>query len=64
MIDTETTGLDPKTDDIITIAAIKVRGNRILTSERFEAFARPDASWTPKRSRCTGCAKRTSKAAN
>ena len=36
VLDTETTGLDRKTDDIVTIAAIKVRGDRILTSERFE----------------------------
>jgi len=42
-IDCETTGLDVRTDDIITIAAIKIRGNRILTSERFEATVRPDA---------------------
>ena len=42
-IDCETTGLNVRTDDIITIAAIKIRGNRILTSERFEATVRPDA---------------------
>ena len=42
-IDCETTGLDVHTDDIIAIAAIKIRGNRILTSERFEAVLRPDA---------------------
>ena len=42
-IDCETTGLNVRTDDIITIAAIKIRGNRILTSERFEAAVRPDA---------------------
>ena len=36
-------GLNVRTDDIITIAAIKIRGNRILTSERFEAVVRPDA---------------------
>jgi DNA polymerase-3 subunit epsilon len=42
-IDCETTGLNVRTDDIITIAAIKIRGNRILTSERFEAIVRPDA---------------------
>jgi DNA polymerase-3 subunit epsilon len=41
--DCETTGLDVRRDDIITIAAIRVRGNRILTSERFEAVARPEA---------------------
>src|SRR5260370_36168487 len=43
-IDCETTGLDVRTDDVITIAAIKIRGSRILTSERFEAVVRPDAS--------------------
>jgi DNA polymerase-3 subunit epsilon len=41
--DCETTGLDARRDDIITIAAVLVRGNRILTSERFEAVARPEA---------------------
>ncbi len=41
--DCETTGLDPKRDDIITIAAIRIRGNRILTSERFQAVIRPEA---------------------
>ena len=42
-IDCETTGLNVRVDDIITVAAIKIRGNRILTSEHFEAAARPDA---------------------
>jgi DNA polymerase-3 subunit epsilon len=41
-LDCETTGLNPRVDDIITIAAVKIRGNRILTSERFEAIVRPD----------------------
>jgi DNA polymerase-3 subunit epsilon len=43
-IDCETTGLNVRTDDIITIAAIKIRGDRILTSERFEVVVRPDAN--------------------
>src|ERR1700740_3778121 len=43
-IDCETTGLKVRTDDIITIAAIKIRGNRILTSEHFEAVVRPACS--------------------
>jgi DNA polymerase-3 subunit epsilon len=41
--DCETTGLDVRQDDIVTIAAIRIRGNRILTSERFEAVVRPEA---------------------
>ena len=43
VFDCETTGLSVKKDDIITIAAVKVRGNRILASQKFEAVARPDA---------------------
>jgi DNA polymerase-3 subunit epsilon len=41
--DCETTGLDWRRDDIISIAAVQIRGNRILTSERFEAVVRPEA---------------------
>ncbi len=33
--DCETTGLDVRRDDVISIAAVRIRGNRILTSERF-----------------------------
>lgn len=41
--DCETTGLDVRRDDIITIAAVRIRDNRILTSEQFEAVVRPEA---------------------
>ncbi len=40
-LDTETTGLDPWVDDIVSIAAVKIRGNTILTSERLELLIRP-----------------------
>jgi len=43
-IDCETTGLDVRTDDVISIGAVKIRGNRILSSERFERVVRPDTS--------------------
>ena len=43
VLDCETTGLSVRTDDVVTIAAIKIRGNRILTSEHFEAVVHPDS---------------------
>ena len=47
-IDCETTGLDVRKDDIVTIAAVKINGNRILTSEKFEAVVRPAAKMNPE----------------
>jgi len=41
-IDCETTGLNVRTDDVIAIAAIKIRGNRILTSDCFEVIVNPE----------------------
>ncbi|PSJ44766.1 DNA polymerase III subunit epsilon [Zobellella endophytica] len=35
-IDTETTGLDPRQADVLSIAAVPIRGNRVLTSQRLE----------------------------
>lgn len=39
--DCETTGLNPKIDDIISIGAVKIKGNSILLSEKFERFVKP-----------------------
>lgn len=36
--DTETTGLNPKEDEILSIGAIKIKDNKILTSQTFEVF--------------------------
>ena len=46
-IDCETTGLNPRNDDIVAVAAIRIRGNRILASERFEATVRPSVRLKP-----------------
>jgi DNA polymerase III subunit epsilon len=42
-LDCETTGFDTLADDVISIAAIKIRGTRILTSQAFRAVIRPGA---------------------
>ena len=34
-LDCETTGLNVRTDDIISIGAVRIHGNRILSSQRF-----------------------------
>lgn len=39
--DTETTGLNPKLDEILSIGAIKIKNNKIVTSEKFEIFVKP-----------------------
>ena len=41
-LDCETTGLKVNTDEIISIAAIRIAGNRIMTSERLELLVRPE----------------------
>ncbi|GGJ96416.1 3'-5' exonuclease [Luteimonas terricola] len=41
-LDLETTGLDPKQDHILSLAAVPVRDGRVLTSERFERRIRAD----------------------
>ncbi len=43
-LDCETTGLDPERDEILAVAAVRIRGDRILLSERFEALVRPETA--------------------
>lgn len=38
VFDTETTGLNPKEDEILSIGAVKIKENKILTSQTFEVF--------------------------
>jgi len=39
--DCETTGLNPKIDDIISIGAVKIKGNNIDLQNKFEKFVKP-----------------------
>ena len=39
--DCETTGLNPKVDDIISIAAVLIKDNKIVSSKKFERFVKP-----------------------
>lgn len=41
VLDTETTGLNPKKDEILSIGAVRVRDDKIITSESFEIFIKP-----------------------
>ena len=41
-LDCETTGLDVGKDEIIAIGAVRIVGNRIMTSERLELLVRPE----------------------
>jgi DNA polymerase-3 subunit epsilon len=40
-VDCETTGLNPRSDEIISIGAVRIRGNRVLTSESLQLLVKP-----------------------
>ena len=39
--DCETTGLNPKKDDIVSIGAVIIKGNTIVSSKKFVKFVKP-----------------------
>jgi DNA polymerase-3 subunit epsilon len=41
-LDCETSGLNVRSDEIISIGAVRIVGNRIMTSERLELLVRPE----------------------
>ena len=41
-VDCETTGLDTRRDQIVSVAAVRIAGNRLLTSQRLELLVRPE----------------------
>ena len=48
VFDTETTGLNPKVDEILSIGAVKVKDNKILTSQTFEFYVKNEKSISAK----------------
>lgn len=42
VFDCETTGLNPKIDDIVSIGAVKIKGNKILTDEAIHIYIAQD----------------------
>jgi len=48
VFDTETTGLDPKHDEVLSIGAVVLRDNVIVTSETFELFLKPSKKISKK----------------
>lgn len=46
-LDLETSGLDPRTDDILSVGMVPVRGGSILWGERYYSLVRTSASHRP-----------------
>jgi DNA polymerase III subunit epsilon len=43
-LDCETTGFDTRADDIVSLAAIPIKGSKIMTSQAFQAVIKPEAA--------------------
>ncbi|RUM46026.1 MAG: 3'-5' exonuclease [Hydrogenimonas sp.] len=48
VFDTETTGLNTKEDEIVSIGAVKVKGNRILTSSALHLYVQCERNISPE----------------
>lgn len=46
-LDCETTGLDRRRDEIVSIGAVRIVGDRLLTSERLELLVQPERGVSP-----------------
>lgn len=44
VFDTETTGLNPKKDEILSIGAVIIKNNKILLHKKFERFLKPTSN--------------------
>jgi DNA polymerase III subunit epsilon len=47
VVDVETTGLDPRRDEVISFAAVPVEGGRIIVGGAVTGLVRPEASLSP-----------------
>jgi DNA polymerase-3 subunit epsilon len=53
-LDCETTGLDTRRDEIISIGALRIVGDRLMTSERLELLVKPTRAISPEAVRVHG----------
>lgn len=57
-VDCETTGLNPNRDEIIAIGAVRIVGNRVMTSDRLELLVRPSKAISAESTKVHGLRQR------